>query len=147
LVEPGRAVWVDVVVPRHDRLWDDDVGRAAHWLGEAWAEALAHDGVVDRVAVHRGPLRRTRWSSQVCFAGLGPGEVTVDGRKVVGIAARRTRDWARFQTVALAAWDPSPLVELLALPRVAAAELADVATGTTLDGLADRLVAAITARP
>jgi lipoate---protein ligase len=143
LLEPGGAVWVDVVVPRGDALWDDDVGRAAHWLGEAWAEALA---IGDDAAVHRGALQRTRWSSQVCFAGLGPGEVTASGRKVVGISARRTRDWARFQTVALAAWDPGPLVELLGLPVDDVAELAGAAAGVPLDGLADRVVAAITAR-
>ena len=38
---PGAVTWVDVVVPAADPLWLDDVGRAAYWLGEAWAEALA----------------------------------------------------------------------------------------------------------
>ena len=45
LLEPGGVVWVDVELPRGDPLWDDDVGRAAWWLGERWAVALADLGV------------------------------------------------------------------------------------------------------
>jgi len=107
-LEPGGALWVDVVVPRGDEWWDDDVGRAAHWLGAAWAAAIGGAAVV-----HRGPMVTTEWSDLICFAGLGPGEVTVDGRKVVGISQRRTRDAARFQCVTYERWDPHPLVELL----------------------------------
>ena len=40
------------------RCWDDDVGRAAWWLGDAWAGALAAVGF-DGLAVHRGPMVRT----------------------------------------------------------------------------------------
>ena len=71
----------------------------------------------------------------VCFAGLGPGEVTVDGRKVVGISQRRTRAWARFQCAALGRWDPAALAELLV--GVPADEIADAATdaGVPLDDL------------
>ena len=109
-VEPGGTLWVDVVVPNGDDLWDDDVGRATHWIGDAWAEAVGSGAVV-----HRGPMVRTAWSDRVCFAGLGPGEVTVDGRKVVGISQRRTRELARFQCVAYETWDPQPLRELVGL--------------------------------
>jgi lipoate-protein ligase A len=99
-LEPGGTLWVDVVVPRGDELWDDDVGRATYWLGEAWAAAVGGGAVV-----HRGPMVRTEWSDLVCFAGLGPGEVTVDGRKVVGISQRRSRAAARFQCVTYETWD------------------------------------------
>jgi lipoate-protein ligase A len=124
LLVPGSCVWLDVVVPRSDRLWDDDIGRAMWWLGEVWAAALAGLGV-DGVAVHRGPLRHTPWSRLVCFDSLGAGEVTVGARKAVGISQRRTREWARLQSSAyLAPLDPGgPLVELLAPPRPAAAQL------------------------
>jgi hypothetical protein len=101
------------VIPRTDARWDDDVHRAAHWLGDAWSEGLAVLGV--DASVHRGRLVRTAWSSLVCFAGLGPGEVTVDGAKVIGLSQRRTRDAARFQCIALAGWDPAATVDLLAL--------------------------------
>lgn len=114
LVEPGGVVWVDVVVPAGDPLWDDDVGRAFAWLGEAWAAALARVGVPG-AAVHRGGLVTTPWSRLVCFGGLGPGEVAVAGAKVVGLAQRRTRDAAWFQGAALLRWQPRDLLELLAL--------------------------------
>ncbi len=115
LVEAGGALWVDVVVPPGDPLWHDDVAVAAHWLGEAWAAALRAVGGYD-VTVHTGPLVTTPWSRRVCFAGLGPGEVTVAGRKVVGLAQRRTRHGARFQTMALLRWEPAALLACLALP-------------------------------
>lgn len=109
-LEPGGTLWVDVVVPRGDELWDDDVGRATYWLGEVWAAAIG-----DRAVVHRGPMVRNEWSDLLCFAGLGPGEVTVDGQKVVGISQRRTREAARFQCVVYERWDPAPLLALMAI--------------------------------
>lgn len=121
LVGPGDPLWVDVVVPRGDDLWDDDVGRAFWWLGAVWASVVG-----GRAVVHRGPMVRTRWSAEVCFAGLGPGEVTVGGRKVVGLAQRRVRDGALFQCAVHRTWDPRSLVSHLGLPAEAVDELADV---------------------
>jgi lipoate---protein ligase len=142
LLVPGEVLWVDVVVPAGDPLWRDDIGVATHWLGDAWAAALASSGVTG-ASVHRGPLVRAPWSDVLCFAGLGPGEVTIDGRKVVGISQRRTRHFARFQCAALLVWDPAALVALLAPPRPTAADVADVAAGiqVTADALASALVA------
>ena len=90
LVGPGECVWVDVLVPRGDPLWHDDVGRATWWLGDAWVAALSAVGV-EGCRVHRRGMVPSPWSKVVCFAGLGPGEV-VDpaGSKVVGISQRRT---------------------------------------------------------
>lgn len=142
---PGHQVWVDVAVPRGDPLWDDDVGRAFLWLGDVWAAALTAAGVGGAAGgvsgggaapvVHRGALVRTRWSDQVCFAGLGPGEVTLGegGPKVVGIAQRRTRPGALFQCAVPLVWDPRPLAEVLALPPGAADELAPVAAAVPVD--------------
>lgn len=127
LLGPGEALWLDVVIPRHDPLWDDDVGRAAHWLGVTWAGALGDLGLDARV--HRGPLVPGRWSGWACFGGIGPGEVTVSGRKVVGISQRRTRAGARFQCVVLTRWDLDALVSLLALAPV---ERGDAAAGLRL---------------
>ena len=148
LVEPGGVVWVDVVIPPGDPRWDDDVARATHWVGDAWARALVAVGVGDPV-VHRGRLVTTPWSSLVCFAGLGAGEVRVGDAKVVGLAQRRTRAGARFQTAALLRWEPERLLGLLALdPPERAAAAADVrgrAAALPVDGgaLVDALVAAL----
>lgn len=131
LLVPGQALWVDVVLPRGDELWDDDVGRSGRWLGATWVAALADFGV--EATLHSGGLVRTHWSSMVCFAGLAPGEVSTGGRKLVGVAQRRNRAGARFQCALLRRWDPTGLAALLALDdagrSAATAELADVATG------------------
>ena len=115
-------VWVDVFVPVGHARWDADIGRSMWWLGQAWAEALHEVGVAD-VVVHRDAMVRTRWSSLVCFAGLGAGEVTLEGRKIVGISQRRSRAGALFQCGVLRRWHPDRLVDALAgldqLDRVA----------------------------
>lgn len=140
-VGPGECTWIDVLVPRGDVLWDDDVARATWWLGEVWCEALAavgHPGCT----VHRGPMVRTRWSPVVCFAGLGPGEVVdAAGRKIVGISQRRTRTMARFQCAVPTRWQPDRLSGLLRA-RPPAGELGGVAT-VAAEGLVEAFTAAI----
>lgn len=132
LVEPGGLVWVDVFVPTGDPLWDVDVGRAFAWLGEVWAAAVGPGA-----GAHTGALVTTPWSGLVCFAGLGPGEVTLDGAKVVGMAQRRTRAGALFQCAALREWRPGRLLDRLELPsdrrRQAELDLAGVARGVDVD--------------
>ena len=125
LLRPGAVAWVDVLVPAGDRCWERDVNRAFLWLGRAWAAALADVGVAG-ATVHDGPLMRGPWSARVCFAGLGPGEVTVDGRKVVGMSSRRRREGALFQCAALVEWDPTGIAELVGAPSD---ELEEVACG------------------
>ena len=131
LVEPGAAVWVDVTIPAGDPWWDHDVGRAFHWLGAAWVEALVAGGV--RAGWYDGAMQRSPWSAWVCFAGLGPGEVTIEGRKAVGLSQRRTREGALFQCCAAVRWEPERLLALLALDDAdrarGAVDLAGVATG------------------
>ncbi|HEV3497730.1 MAG TPA: hypothetical protein VHA34_15405, partial [Actinomycetes bacterium] len=140
-------VWVDVFLPAGDPLWEADVGRAFAWFGTAWAAALADAGVSGAVA-HRGPLVTTPWSPLVCFAGLGPGEVTVGEAKVVGMAQRRTRVGALFQSAALIEWRPERLLDRLVLSdddrRRGAEELANAARPVAVD--ADGVVAALVER-
>jgi hypothetical protein len=108
VVGPGRCLWIDVVIGRGDSLWDDDIGRAAWWVGQLWVDALSAIGVVDAEVWH-GPLQRSEWSQRACFAGLGPGEVTVGGGKTVGVSQRRTKVGALFQCAVLLGPDgPSP---------------------------------------
>jgi lipoate---protein ligase len=132
VVAPRSQVWIDVWVPRGDELWDDDVVRSARFLGAAWARALGSIGARD-LAVHAGPSVVSELSRLVCFAGLGPAEVTAWGSKVVGIAQRRDREGARFFTLAHLRWDPSTLTRLLGLDDARSvtvtSELADVGIG------------------
>lgn len=156
LLEPGQVAWIDVVVPRGDALWHDDVAVAAEWLGEAWVSALGDLGVADG-SVHRGGLACGMLGSVVCFGGTGPGEVLVGGRKVVGVSQRRTRAGARFQCSVPLRWDPArhaallgpgvvrlhpgaDLVEVRAmLDAVAVHPLEGVAAGEVLDALVAHL--------
>jgi lipoate---protein ligase len=101
LLVPGEVVWIDVIVPEGDPLWDDDVGSLAC-----------------------GPLGRL-----VCFGAIGPGELTIQGRKLVGISQRRTREAARYQCAVYRLWAPDLLADLLCLDDDARAVLAMAAMG------------------
>ncbi len=148
LVEPGGLVWVDVLVPAGDPLWEHDVGRAFAWLGRTWVAALADAGAAGAEA-HEGALVTNAWSPLVCFAGLGPGEVTLDGAKVVGMCQRRTRAGALFQCAALLDWQPRRLLDRLALDDderdrgaqelVTAARRLDLDPSTLVHAFLDRL--------
>jgi lipoate-protein ligase A len=113
---PGGTLWVDVLLPSGDPLWDDDVSRSGLWLGEVWASALDAHGAT----VHSGPMSRDALAGAVCFAGRAPGEVVQgpNGPKLVGVSQRRTRAGARFQCVAYERWDPEPLASAVGVaPR------------------------------
>ena len=133
LVGPADTLWIDAWVPRDDPLWVPDVVSAAAWVGEWWRGSLFPGSSVPGAEVHRGPLVARPWSDLVCFAGRGPGEVLVAGRKVVGVAQWRSRQGALFSTAAYRRWDPGPLCALLQVgegERVAmAAGLATEAAG------------------
>lgn len=126
LLVPGEAAWLDVILPVGDALWEDDVGRASHWLGQVWRASLGDLGVAGAVvhdaALSCGPLGRL-----VCFGAIGPGEVLVGVRKVVGISQRRTRAAARFQCLVYRVWQPDILAQLLGLDAEAQAMLDNAA--------------------
>jgi lipoate-protein ligase A len=121
----SEHLWVDVVVPRGDRLWNDDVVHSSQWLGDVWKRVLTSCGQTG-LSVHRGPLKTSTWSNLVCFAGVGPGEVLRNGVKVVGISQRRNRDAARFQCFVHRRWTPEKFVPLLATPRPSVAEMREL---------------------
>jgi lipoate-protein ligase A len=115
LLVPGEHVWLDVVLPADDPLWVHDVETSSWWLGEAWAAAIA--GVAPAgspLDVHRHGVTDRELGRRVCFAATGPGEVSVGGRKLVGLSQRRTREVARFQCVVHRRFDRRSTVALLA---------------------------------
>ncbi|MGH9083055.1 MAG: lipoyl protein ligase domain-containing protein [Acidimicrobiales bacterium] len=156
LVVPDDTVWVDAWVPQGDPLWDDDVVRAAGWAGEWWAAGLLQM-VGGALEVHRGGSASRPWSDVVCFAGLGPGEVTAGGRKVVGLAQWRCRQGALFHGCLYLRWAPRPLLALLGIDdlaaladlRRAAVGLDELCGGSPPDGVAveDALLAALPPGP
>jgi lipoate-protein ligase A len=134
-IEPRDPLWLDLWIPRDDVLWHEETGSAVAWVGEWWSAAitsLSTPGSPDP-GVHDGRLRSSRWSPLVCFAGLGPGEVTVGGRKLVGIAQWRSRQGSLFHCAAYHRWEPAPLRELLRWPdgdgAQDEADLSDAAMG------------------
>lgn len=139
LVGPGRVLWVDLLIPAGDPLWDGDVGRAAWWVGDLWSSAIPGS------EVWKGPMRTNAWSPVVCFAGLGPGEVTISDRKVVGVCQRRTSRGALFQTAALLEWHPEEYLALLTREVADPAALPASAVGVGA-GEAERLKSALLAR-
>lgn len=114
LVGTASVVWVDLLVPAGDPLWQPDVGKAAWWVGDSWARALAGVGI-EGATVWKAGMRRSAWSDRVCFAGTGPGEVLIGAAKAVGVSQRRTRTAALFQTAAAVTWAPAELLGFLSL--------------------------------
>ena len=72
-------------MPAGSPLWEHDVGRAFHWVGQTWAAALDDVlGPTGPALVNRPSPRSTRASRPLwCFAELGHGEITVGASKVV----------------------------------------------------------------
>jgi lipoate-protein ligase A len=116
LLDPLDVTWIDVIVPRGAVGWSDDVHAPMVWLGERLERAFGKLGL-ESIEVHRGKLRSTPWSTLVCFDGVGPGELIVGGRKLVGMSQRRTRGWARMQCCWYSRYDHADLVGLLAADR------------------------------
>jgi len=100
LIVPGDVVWIDVVVSPGDL--PDDVRASMVLVGDCWKHALIDTAVdagvdADTLAVHREGMVQSDWSNLVCFAGVGPGEVLLDGDKLVGLSQRRSRHGVRIQ--------------------------------------------------
>jgi lipoate-protein ligase A len=132
-VDVADPVWIDVWLPAGDPLVTSDVGRSFDWLGDAWVTALEGLGVRG-LSRRDQPAPATEWSPLVCFAAVGRGEVLdAEGRKVVGLAQRRTRSGSWFQSACLLQWDPGLLLDALSLSAGQRArarrELASVAAG------------------
>lgn len=141
LLVPDEFVWLDLVIPADDELWVDDIGQSMVWVGELWQRALAQLRIAGDV--HRSTSRAAvSWAKQVCFAGMGSGEVSQGDRKLVGVSQRRTRAAARFQSLCHLRWRPELVAALVAPPRPLATDLAArVATvEVPADAIRDALV-------
>lgn len=134
LVGAEQLIWFDVVLTRDHPGWSDDVGKSFAWISDRLRTALASLGVMGDC--YNGAMVNTEWSDLVCFAGLGPGELTVDGKKLVGISQRRTRNAARLQVAVLRRWNPMEILELFPMDEAdrerAKRDIATAALGTDL---------------
>jgi lipoate---protein ligase len=107
---------LDVLLPAGHPLLGDDLSAVFVTVGSAWARALRGLGC-DDVTVHEGASQARRRGSPrqqllaaICYATLGRGEVTVAGRKVVGLSQRRRRPGALVQCGLLRRWRPEALL-------------------------------------
>ena len=119
--------WVELWLPATSPLERGDVRSTAYRVGEWWEVALAGLGVT--AEAHRGALRDADQGAVACFAGLGPGELTVRGRKLVGLSQWRSREGALVSSV-LAARPPFELAAYLAAGDTAVPNL-ELATSLT----------------
>lgn len=118
---------------------EENVHGAFDVVGNAWAAALRDLGLRG-ISVHPGPTTARRRGSErerllaaICFATLGPGEVLATGRKLVGLAQRRTRHGALVQCGLLWRWRPALLL------RALGADPDDPEVATSAVGLHDLL--------
>lgn len=152
LLKPDAQVWIDVLIPRADSLWQDDLSMSGLWLGDLWRRVLEPAGL--SAEVHQGPYVSGKWGTLACYLSQAAGEVFVDGRKCVGISQRRSKQGARFQLSLIRRCDPRELAGLfrLSAPERRELELAlergvlPLADATALgaDELAGRFLEAIT---
>lgn len=137
-VSPEDSVWIDVTIGRDDPLWTDDISTSMLWLGDAFVRAVSPwvHAETFRGAFSNGIDGRT-----VCFASESPGEVFVDGNKLVGISQRRGRNGARLQCVMYRHWNPQ-----LWVPALSSSEVRERITAmkvATLNVSATDIVAAL----
>jgi lipoate-protein ligase A len=131
LAGPTDLIWVEIEIGPDDPLVgrNRDLDGSFLWLGRVFLEVLAGLGL-PHLAMHEGPASRDSMSELVCFAGLGPGEVTSRGRKIVGISQRISRSGQRYSCGLLLRWRPEPIVRALKRPELAHSRaLLDRATG------------------
>ncbi len=99
IAKAGEVIWIDIGLPSYDPLLGDDVSASFAPVAAAWISALGEAGLKG-AATHRGAMRKSADFAEVCFAGLAPGEITVAGRKLVGMSQRRSGHGAYFHTLA-----------------------------------------------
>ncbi|MGC8510157.1 MAG: hypothetical protein ACP5PB_04715 [Acidimicrobiales bacterium] len=97
VLRPGD-LWVDWWFPSSDPRWSPDVGVSSRLVGGWWREVVAAR-VAGDVREHEGHLEGDPALGVMCFAGRGPGEVFVDGRKAVGVTQWRVREGTFLSTV------------------------------------------------
>lgn len=129
---PGEFMWVDVIIPRQDARSVDDVEQATWWLGAAFESWLTELGMLGEWTMHDRGVSDPELGRLVCFAAAGPGELFLDGEKVIGISQHRNKYRVRFQCMAYTHFRGDLEADLLHADRV---DNLDVDTG----GLAAKL--------
>jgi lipoate-protein ligase A len=112
-----------VLLPRGHAVVTAGMVAAARWFGTLHLDWLRSHGI-EGAQLHEGPTL-AHWA---CFAGRGPGEVLVGGRKIVGIAQVWRRRAVLLSAGTLLAPQPWPL--LCATLRQPAEQAVGIAAAT-----------------
>lgn len=156
----GPVLWdddliaIDVVLPSGHPLLPVDVVAAYQWVGEAVVAALHELGATGARAVPPGEARA--WpagpAAGLCFGGLSPWEVVVEGRKVLGLSQVRRQAGGIIQVGVPMRLDAARLARAVGAEDAAAADLAartagvaDIAPGTSREQAEQALVSALLA--
>ncbi|HJV79541.1 lipoate--protein ligase family protein [Noviherbaspirillum sp.] len=123
-----------VVLPAAHPLVTLSTAKSYQWIGDVYASALAAIGVATQVLT---PDEAHAWKQDnrassiawACFGGLSPGEVVIDGRKIVGFAQVRKRNGILLVAgLLLHKPDWTALCEAMGKPQQDAATLARCTT-------------------
>lgn len=96
-IAPSSVLWVDVLAPRSSDLWSTDLGETFVRTGAIWQQALRTCGI--ETELFMSAPAKSDVARLACWAGLGWGELTIEGSKVLGLSQRRTRWGARIQAM------------------------------------------------
>ena len=134
LVQPDD-LWLDWWIPRSDPRLSDDVTRNSLLAAQWWYRAVAP--VLQAVPkIHGGPLQVDRELRDVCFCGAGPGELFVDGKKLLGVTQWNVREGCFLSTL-IPAWPLHDIsLALRDVPDGLAESLENVTTARDLQILA-----------
>jgi lipoate-protein ligase A len=138
--------WVELWLPASTAMEHGDLRSTAVRVGGWWSVALAGLGVATKVL--DGGVVDGAQGAVACFAGIGPGELTAEGRKLVGLSQWRAREGALISSV-LATSPPGALATYLsssvpATPGLPAATCLDeVLPGVAVEAVSDAFVATV----
>lgn len=108
-LDPIESRWIDVTIPSTDPLWESDLRKSFLWLGHRLKKAFNSQSIFP--LVHEEPLD-LGGDPEWCFSKVGAGELSFQGKKILGISQRRSRLAARFQCVWYRTFNSGPFVGL-----------------------------------
>ena len=104
-LDPIESTWIDVTIPSSDPLWESDLRKSFLWLGHRLKEAFNSQSIFP--IVQEEPLD-LGGDPDWCFSKVGAGELSFQGKKILGISQRRSRLAAQFQCVWYRTFDSGP---------------------------------------
>jgi lipoate-protein ligase A len=117
---------LDVILPPGHPLAGQDIVEAYCWFGDLWAKTLQRFGLsahlVSPAEAHAPRSRRflaqaerqEQLVRESCYGAISPYEITIQGRKVIGLDQVRRRIGFLFQGGLLLRWDAERIASLLA---------------------------------